>query len=465
MNIVVLGAGQVGATIVETLHVDHDITVVDLDVGRLQALTYRYDVRTVTGNGATRRVLQDAGIADAALMIACTSRDEINLVAATLVKKLSKAQTIVRTSNPEYIEAWQERQIEVDFMVSSELETAHAVSRTIGVPAAKQTDIFADGEVQIVEFDVPRDRGGSELTGIPLTEAAERAAERPLGGGYEQVVGLPLREAKVPADSKVASIIRGDRMIVPRGEQSIMPGDRIIVIGSPEAARTWSRIMARGERPVNDVVVFGAGATGLAIARVLVEQRIRVRLVEPDAARAREVAEELPDARVYCATGLDPDFLERERIGQARAAVFAMREDSKNLYAAMLASVHGIGFTIGIVHEPVSVEVFERAGIDVAVNPRSVTAEEIVRFAHDPRVRQLAMLEGDRFEVLDITVRETSKLVRRPFKDLPMTGSLIGAIVRDGTAIFPHGGDRLEPGDRAIIFTESRRVAEVEKAL
>ena len=223
--------------------------------------------------------------------------------------------------------------------------------------------------------------------------------------------------------------------------------------------------MARGERPVDDVVIFGGGQTGLAIARMLLEQRIRVRIVEAREERAREVAEELPGARVYHATGIDADFLERERIGQARAAVFAMREDSKNLYAATLAGVHGIGFTIAIVHEPISVQVFERAGIDVAVDPRSVTAEEIVRFAHDPRVRQLAMLEGDRFEILDITVREQSKLVRTPFKDLPMTGSLIGAIVRDGAAIFPHGGDMLEPGDRAIIFTESSRAQDVEKAL
>ncbi|MGH3036446.1 MAG: TrkA C-terminal domain-containing protein, partial [Gaiellaceae bacterium] len=318
----------------------------------------------------------------------------------------------------------------------------------------------------IVEFDVPRDGGGrEELAGVPLTEAAGRAAKRPLAGGYEHVVGPPLREARIPADSKVASIIRGDRVIVPRGDQSIMPGDRIIIIGSPEAARAWSRIMARGERRVDDVVVFGGGATGFAIAQVLVDQKIRVRLVEPREERAREVAEALPDARVYCATGIDPDFIERERIGQARAAVFAMREDAKNLYAATLARVHGIGFTIGIVHEAISVEVFEHAGIDVAVNPRSVTAEEIVRFAHDPRIRQLAMLEGDRFEILDITVRETSKLIRRPFKDLPMTGSLIGAIVRDGAALFPHGNDQLEPGDRAIIFTDSKREAEVEKAL
>jgi len=465
MKIVVLGAGQVGATIVEALHEDHEVTVIDLDAARLQAMSYRYDVRAVKGNGATRRVLQDAGIDRAALMIACTSRDEINLVAAMLAKNLSDAQTIVRTSNPEYLEAWRERQIEVDFMVSSELETAHAVSGAIGLPAAKQTDVFAEGQVQIVEFDVPRDGGAEDLSGIPLTEAAERAARRPLSSAYEEVVGRQLREASIPPDSKVASIIRGDRMLVPRGDESIQPGDRIIVIGSPDSAREWGRIMARGERRVDDVVIYGAGATGVAIAHVLLDQRIRVRLIEPREERAREVAEELPEARVYCATGVDPDFIERERIGQARAAVFAMREDSKNLYAAALARVHGVGFTIGIVHEPVSIEVFEHAGIDVAVNPRSVTAEEIVRFAHDPRIRQLAMLEGDRFEILDITVRDSSKLVRRPFKELPMTGSLIGAIVRDGSANFPHGDDQLEPGDRAIIFTESSRVAEVERAL
>src|SRR5512134_1075625 len=205
MEIVVIGAGQVGATIVEALHDDHDVTVVDLDAARLQALSYRYDVRTVRGNGATRRILQDAGVGAADLMIACTSRDEINLVAGTLAKKLSEAQTIVRTSNPEYIEAWQERQIDVDFMVSSELETAHAVSQTIGLPAAKQTDVFAEGQVQIVEFDVPHE-GGEDPSGVPLTEAAERAARRPLSSAYEDVVCRQLREATIPADSKVASI-------------------------------------------------------------------------------------------------------------------------------------------------------------------------------------------------------------------------------------------------------------------
>ncbi|MDQ4082715.1 MAG: NAD-binding protein, partial [Actinomycetota bacterium] len=351
-----------------------------------------------------------------------------------------------------------ERELDIDHVVSSELETAHAVSRLIGIPAARQTDIFAEGQVQMVEFDVERD--GADV-GARRSSLVPKAGE----GAANDLIGRPLREAKVPPESKVASIIRGDRTIVPRGDAAILPGDRIVVIGSPAAAREWSRILAHDARRLDDVVIVGAGMTGVAIARILLEQEIRVRLVEADAARAREVAEELPDVRVFHATGFDPDFIARERIGKAGAAVFAMPEDAKNLYGATLAKLHGVAFTVAIVHDPLAAEVFERAGVDVAVNPRTVTAEEIVRFAHDPRVRQLAMLEGDRFEVLDITVRPESKLAGTPFRELPMTGSLIGAIVRDGRAIFPHGEDVLEPGDRAIIFTESSRVPQVERVL
>ena len=121
--------------------------------------------------------------------------------------------------------------------------------------------------------------------------------------------------------------------------------------------------------------------------------------------------------------------------------------------------------TIAVVTEPASVAVLERAGVDIVVNPRMVTAEEIVRFAHDPRIRQMAMIEGDRFEILDITVRDDSELVGKPFRELPMTGSLIGAIVRGETSDLPPRGRRALPGDRAIIFAEAARVSQVERAL
>ena len=460
MRVVVIGAGQVGSTVVEALHHDHDMTVVDVDPRRLGVVGDRFDAATVEGNGASRRALEEAGIRGAELLIACTSRDETNIIAAVFTRKLSPGTTtIVRTTDEEYLEVWHERYLDVDLVVSSERETAIAVSQTIGIPAARQTDVFAEGQVQVVEFDV-EDQGVSAPSDLPLSQAAAEAAAR---GGT--LVGIPLREAALPANSKVATIIRDGKIALPRGGEAIRQGDRIVVIGSPAAAQEWGRLIGSEHRKVGDVVIYGAGRAGLPTARMLIDEGIKVRIVEADEAHARRAADLLPKARVYHASGMDADFIERERIGGAEAAVFAMRDDAKNHYAATLAKMYGVPLTIAVVHDSQSVEVFERAGVDVAINPRLITAEEMIRFAHDPRTQQVAMLEGDRYEVLDITVRPESELLGRPFRELPMTGALIGAIVREGKAIFPRGDDTLQPGDRVIVFTEAARVPTVVKAL
>jgi len=441
VKILVIGAGQVGFTVVEALHAEHELIVIDNEASRLKAIAERFDVVTYEGDGTSRRDLDRAGVAGSNLVIACTSRDEVNLVAGMFARLEARgAIVVIRTSNVEYVELWRGGQLDVDSVVSSELETAHAISRIIGVPAARQTDVFAEGQVQIVEFDVEE-------------------------GASPEIVGVPLRQATVPRDSKVAAIIREEEMLLPGGDDVVGPGDRIVVIGSPQAAQTWSSLLSPGESRVQDVVVFGAGRVGTAIARALLEQGIGLRLIDASREQARRAAEAFPEARVYNATGVDADFLERERIGLAQAAIFAMRDDAKNLYAASLAKVHGVPFTIGIAHEAVSVEAFEQAGIDVSVNPRAVTAEEIIRYAHDPRTQQVALLEGQRYEVLDVTTRPTSRYVGSRFRDMPIHGALIGAIVRNGTAIFPHGDDVLEAGDRVIVFTESADVARVVEAL
>lgn len=442
MRVFVIGAGQVGATIVDALNAEHELTVLDLDPARLTPIAYRYDLATVEANGASRRSLVDAGVRDADLVIACTSRDEANLVAATFARiEAPRATTVIRTSNVEYIELWREGRLDVDFVVSSELETAHAISRAIGMPAAVQTESFANGQVQMVEYDVT-DRSNPNVLGRPLRDCG-----------------------MLPRDSRLVGIIRGDSLTVPRGDAVLQTGDRLVVVGSPEAAKAWGTLLAPGERAVDDVVVFGGGQVGTAIARQLLAQHLNVRLIEPDPLRARFAAEELPRAKVYQATGLDLDFIEREHIGKAEAAVFAMREDAKNHFAATLARVHGVGFTIAIVHEPIAQAVYLHSGVDVTVNPRQETAEEIVRFAHDPRTQQVAMVEDDRFEVLDITTSPSSEYVGLRFREMPIRGAVIGAIVRDGTAVFPHSDDVLEAGDRVIVFTESARVADVERVL
>jgi len=441
VRVFLIGAGQVGSTIVEALHDDHDITILDTEASRLQALTARYDVAVFEGDGTSRKDLAAAGIQSVDLVIACTSRDEVNLVAGMFARREAEgATTVIRTSSTEYVDLWREGQLDVDFVVSSELETAYAISRILGVPAARQTDVFADGQVQVGEFDVDQEAS-------------------------PQVLGVPLRDAPIPEDSKVAAIIRADETILPGGDDEIRDGDRIVVIGSPHAVKNWSTLLWPEGGAVRDVVIYGAGRVGSAIARVLLSQGISVRIIEASREQALRAAEALPKARVFHASGFDADFLERERIGQAQAGIFAMRDDAKNQYAASLAQVRGMPFTVAIAHEAVSVGAFDKAGIDVSINPRAVTAEEIVRFAHDPRTQQVAMLEGNRYEVLDVTTRESSRYIGMAFRDMPVHGSIIGAIVRNGGAIFPHGGDVLQAGDRVIIFTEAANVPWVVEAL
>lgn len=441
MRIIVLGAGNVGRAIVEALHAEHEITVIDVDTRRLGMLSDRYDCRIVDGDGTTKRIVRKAGVEGADLFLGCSPREEANLVCAMLVKRMSGAKAIIRTSSTAYLDAWRERHLEVDFMVSPELETANAVSASLGIPAARHTDVFADGKVQVVEFDVP--------------PGADRSA----------VIGRPLREAELPADSKVAGLIRGESMVVPRGDEHIRGGDRVVVIGSPEAARAWSRVVSGREQRIDDVVVFGAGRMGTTIAGVLLERGLRVRVVDAQRERVAELAETLPQVRCFHAGAFDPEFLERERIGRARAAIYCLNDDAKNLYAALLAKEHGLDLTIALVHDRASVAVYARGGVDVTINPRQVTAEEMVRFAHDPRIRQIAMLEDDRFEILDIGVRPDSELVDKPFHQLPATGSVIGAVIRNGSVLYPHSSDILREGDRVIVFVESSRASIVEKAL
>src|SRR3954467_2790728 len=206
MKIILLGAAHIGRALVDALHEEHEMTVIDIDADRLAALSSRYDVRTVEGDGTTEQVSRKAGVKEADLFIGCSPREEANLVGAMLVKRLSGAQTIVRTTSTAYLDAWRERHLDVDFMVSPELETANAISTTLGLPAARHTDIFADGKVQIVEFDVAPHAPQSD----PVYDGTVRVVE--FDGAphapQNKLVGRNLRSAEMPPASKVPTIIR-----------------------------------------------------------------------------------------------------------------------------------------------------------------------------------------------------------------------------------------------------------------
>jgi trk system potassium uptake protein TrkA len=94
VKIIILGAGQVGSNLAESLVAENnDITVIDLDATRLALLQDRFDLRTVRGHAAHPSVLKQAGAEDADMLVAVTQNDETNLVACRIASTLFNVPT------------------------------------------------------------------------------------------------------------------------------------------------------------------------------------------------------------------------------------------------------------------------------------------------------------------------------------------------------------------------------------
>jgi trk system potassium uptake protein TrkA len=148
--------------------------------------------------------------------------------------------------------------------------------------------------------------------------------------------------------------------------------------------------------------------------------------------------------------------------------VSTLDSDEKNLLVSLLAGRMGVERTIAIIDTPEYVKLFETVGIDIGVSPRSVVAEEISRFTLEGNAENVAFIESDKAEVLEIEIGEGSVLAGRPIRestrDLP-DEVVIGALVRDGEFITPRGDTVVETGDHVVVFAEMDIVEEVTPRL
>jgi trk system potassium uptake protein TrkA len=384
----------------------------------------------VRDDGTSLETLREAGIETADIVIASTD-DEANIVICGTARTVSDAFSIARVRRTQYIDTWKgsEGAFGVDFMVGTDLLTADTIVRVIGLPAAHDVDSFADDCVRMAQLAV--------------------AAESP-------IVGETIAEADRYERLTFAAVLRGEEVLVPRGETVIGTGDDLVVIGDPENVRDFAGALAPGEKAVGDVVIVGGSAVGALAARLLERGGSRPRLIEHDADRVRELAEELAKTTVMHHDGTDREFLEREHVDEADVVVAALESDEKNLFVSLLAGRLGAARTIAVVEKGAYVDLFEQGGgVDVAISPREVTAEEITRFTHEQHTENVALIDHDRAEVLEIEIDAESSLAGRRIEesvpDLP-AGLVIGALTREGESITPRGDTVIEPGDHIVVF-------------
>nr|WP_211166078.1 Trk system potassium transporter TrkA [Azoarcus sp. TTM-91] len=458
VKIIILGAGQVGASVAENLvSEENDITLVDTNPDQLANLRERLEVRTVFGNAASPSVLREAGADDADLLIAVTQSDQTNLCACRIARTLFNLPTrIARLRSTDYVdhpELLDDDNFAVDFSICPEQIVTDYIKRLIAFPEALQVLDFADGVVSLI--------GVRAFEGGPL-------------------VGHPLKALRfhLPnVEVRIAAIYRNGEPILPEGDTVIVPGDEVFCLAATVHIRQVMRELRRTDRPMRRVLIAGGGNIGYRLARSI-EQDYIVKILEVDARRAESLASQLPKTLVLRGDTTDEKLLENEGIDEMDLFVALTNDDEDNIMSASLAKRMGARRTLALINRKSYVDLVQGGPIDIAISPAHTSIGSLLAHVRRGDVVAVHSLRRGAAEALEIIAHgnpRDSKVVGRRIEEIPLPkGASIGALVRDEkrgdgkvirrAVIIPHHDTLVEQGDHVIIFcTHKQLVRKVEK--
>lgn len=439
MRIVIVGAGEVGYSVARNLSADgHDIVIVEEDEERAAQAEETLDVMVVNGNGARPSVLAKAGItgkkSDVMMLIACTNRDEVNLMACWIAKRSGVPHVIARAVGLEFTdnESWA-NDLGIDMLVSPERSVAKDIEELLEVRAALHTTEIAGGRAGIYLFRVAQD---SPLCGLPLYEIRKRNPD---------MIML------------VVWVKSGEESFVPKASYALQPGDLCYTMCYRSQILEIERLFqpAKSKR-LKRVFIIGAGKIGHQTAeRLLAHIRgIDLRIVDEDRAKCEKFAGELPRAMILCGNGADAEFLKSEGITDADGCVAATEHDETNLMLAVLAKTLGVSKSIAVVRNHNYLGMTNHIPVDAIVNRNQTLADVITRSVRYPGTSNvLTVLEEISAEAVETTVASGSAADGKKLMELTMPeGSLIGLLDRGGEMLIPTGQTELRGGDKIIIF-------------
>lgn len=452
MKIIILGAGQVGGTLAETLTSEaNDIVIIDTDEARLRELRDRIDIGVVTGEGSHPRTLIQAGIEDAEMLIAVTNNDEINMIACQVAHSLFNTPTkIARVRAKAYLdkpELFQNDRIPIDVLISPEQLVSDYISRLIFQPGALQVLDFAGGEAQLVAVKA--------YYGGPLVGQELRF----------------LRQHMPAVDTRVAAIFRRNRAIMPEGSTVIEADDEVFFIAAKNDIRAVMSELRKLERPYRRIVIAGGGNIGAGLARKL-ERSYSVKVIEFSRARSQQLAEQLRHSIVLHGSASDQDLLLQENIEDTDVFLALTNDDEANIMSSMLAKRLGARKVMALINNPAYVDLVQGGEIDIAISPQLTTIGSLlthVRRGDMVNVHSLRRGAAEAIEVVAHGDKSNSKVVGKTVDrvDLPQ-GATIGAVVREQEkgpqVLIAHDDTVIESGDHVIVFLVDKKFTrDVEK--
>jgi trk/ktr system potassium uptake protein len=448
VKILILGAGQVGSTVAESLvNEANDITVVDTDVEKLHQLQDRLDLRTLAGNAGHPSVLEQAGIADTDMLLAVTQSDEVNMVACKLASSLYNTPTrIARIRSADFLarpEVFSKENFCVDFSICPEQILTDYIVKLIEFPEALQVQKFSQGKASLVAV---RAFQGGPLIGRPLSF---------------------LRTNMPQVDTRVAAIFRKDGPLIPEGTTVIEEGDEIFFIAATDNIRSVLKEMRRMDKPSRRVMIIGGGNIGLRLAKAL-EHDYQVKLIEYSKKSCQKLAGELTSTLVLNGDGTDEKLLHQEHIGEVDVFCALTNDDENNIMSALLAKQGGAGKVIALINRSAYVDLLQGGKIDIALSPAHVTIGSLLAYVRQGDVAAVHSLRRGAAEVLELVVhgdRQSSRVVGRRIDEIDLPrGATIGAIVRGEEVIMGHHDLVIEAEDHVIVFVIDKvMVRKVEK--
>jgi len=448
VKIVILGAGQVGSSVAESLVSErNDITVVDTDPVRLRNLQDRLDLRTVAGSASHPTVLVEAGIEDADMVIAVTQSDETNLVACKLAQQLFNVPTrIARIRATDFLA--EERILgqecfAIDLAICPEQVLTDYIVKLIEFPEALQVLEFADGKVSLVAV---RAFQGGPLVGHQLQD---------------------IRKHMPSVDARIAAIFRGDASILPEGDTVVEAGDEVFCLAATEHISQVLREMRRMDKPVRRVMIAGGGNIGQRLAEAL-ESNYVVKIVEHNKRRCEILAGRLDSALVLQGDATDESLLEAENVDEMDIFIAVTNDDENNIMSCLLAKRMGAKRVVALINRRSYVDLLQAGQIDIAISPAQATIGTLLAHVRRGDVTQVHALRRGAAEALEAVVHGDARsgpLVGRKIEDIELPkGASIGAIVRGEQVIMAHHDTVVQAEDHAIVFvTNKKLVPKVEK--
>ncbi len=443
MKIIIAGAGDVGFHLAEMLaYENQDITLIDLDQEVLDYAASHLDVLTIKGDCGSMDILEKAEANRAKMVLAVTTSEKTNLIAAILAKKLGAKKTIARVNNQEYLFDSQRAtfaELGVDNLISPIFLAAEEIRRL--VKQAYFTDIFEfeDGQMSLVGITLDESS--------PLTDMALR----------------DIKEFTDEVDLRPIAVLRGHRTVIPRGETFLRSNDHVYFITKKNRIEDLRRIVDRRQIRVKNIMILGGTELSRATAKLL-ENDYNVTLVAKDRECCKAFSEELPNTLVINGDFSNFDLLVEEGLDNMDAFIALTDNSETNIIASLTAKNHGVYKTIAQVENKEYVHISQNIGVDTLINKKLIAANNIFRFVRKGKVEAITSLHGVDAEVIEFVVQKNNQLTRKPLRELPFPDTaLIGGVIRGDESHIPSGDFQLQVEDKVIVFTLPEGISKVEQ--